>query len=131
LLETVIVNSCEPPINIPESVSIVKAPVVVSAASALRKLPPAMTVAEVFDVPDTSIADACVLVPSNTAPKVEFSVNPALIVANPVCVALGVNVSLESIATLVLPAYIDETTLFPPELASVSISQPDSVCPAV
>ena len=52
---------------------------------------------------------------------------PALICAKPDCVTLGVNVSLESIATLVLPAYIDATTLLPPELASVSIWNPDSV----
>ena len=55
LLATVTVNSCASPTMIPESVSTVSAPVVVSAASALRKLPPAITVLEVFDVPDTII----------------------------------------------------------------------------
>ena len=83
------------------------------------------------EVPDTSTADACVVDPSNTALNVEFNVNPALIDANPVCVALGVKVSFESIATLVLPAYIELTTLSPPALASVSIFQPESVCPDV
>ena len=71
------------------------------------------------------------LVPSNTAPKVEFKVNPALIEANPDCETDGVNVSFDNIQTLVLPAYIEETTLFPPELASVSIFQPDNDCPDV
>ena len=113
------------------SESIVILPVVVSAASALRKFPPANTVADVFVVPETFIDDAYVVAPANIAPSVEFKVIPALIVANPVCVALGVNVSFDSIATLVAPAYIEETTLFPPELANVSIFQPDSVCPAV
>ena len=131
LLETEIVNSCASPTTTPVSLSTVNDPVVVSLASALRKLPPAMTVAEVFDVPETSMFAACVLVPSNTALKVEFSVKPALISANPDCDTLGVKVSLESIATLVLPTYIEDTTLSPPALASVSIFQPDSVCPAV
>ena len=115
----------------PSSVSTVRAPVVVSAASALRKLPPAINVLEVLVVPDTSIDAACVFVPSNTAPSVELSVNPALIDANPVCVTVGVNVSFESIATLVLPANMEPTTLLPPELASVSILNPESVCPDV
>ena len=66
-----------------------------------------------------------------TAPKVEFNVNPALIEENPVCETDGVNVSFDNIPTLVFPAYIDETTLFPPALASVSIFQPDNVCPVV
>ena len=92
---------------------------------------PAINVAEVFVVDDTSIADACVVDPSNTAPNVELSVSPAFIEAKPVCVTVGVKVSFESIATLVLPAYIDETTLLPPALASVSIFQPESVCPEV
>ena len=131
LLSTVIVSSCESPMMTPPSASTVSAPVVLSGASALKKLPPAISVAEVLDVPDTSMCAACVFVPSNTAPSVEFNVNPALIEANPVCVALGVNVSLESIATLVLPAYMELTTLLPPELANVSIFHPESVCPDV
>jgi hypothetical protein len=88
-------------------------------------------VPDVFDVPDTSMFDACVFVHSNTAPSVELSVNPALIEENPDCVTVGVKVSFESIATLVLPAYIEDTTLLPPELASVSIFHPDNVCPEV
>ena len=40
-------------------------------------------------------------VPSNTAPKVEFKVNPALIDAKPVCDTDGVNVSFDSIQTLI------------------------------
>ena len=44
-------------------------------------------------------------------------------VANPVCDADGVKVSFDRIATLVVPAYIDATTLFPPELAIVSITK--------
>ena len=111
------------------SLSIVNAPVVVSAASALKKFPPAITVPEVFVVPDTSKAVADVVVPSNTPPNVEFKVIPALIEANPVCVSDGVNVSFDKIATLVFPAYIEETTLFPPALASVSTFHPDNVCP--
>ena len=83
LLDTVIVSSCESPILIPLSVSNVNCPVDVSAASALRKLPPAISVAEVLLVPDTSMLAACVLVPSNTALNVLLSVKPALISANP------------------------------------------------
>ena len=74
---------------------------------------------------------ACVLVPSNTALKVEVSVKPAFISAKPVWVTLGVNVSLESIATRVLPAYMELTTLLPPELAKVSINHPERVWPDV
>ena len=44
LLETVTVNSCASPTNRPASASIVIAPVVVSAASDLKKFPPAITV---------------------------------------------------------------------------------------
>ena len=113
----------------PVSLSIVRAPVVVSDASALKKLPPAITVPDVFVVLETSKDAADVVCPEKTAPNVEFSVIPAKICANPVCVTEGVNDSLDNIATLVLPAYIDETTLFPPELANVSIFQPDNVCP--
>ena len=40
-----------------------------SAASALRKLPPAITVPDVFVVLDTSIADACDELPENDAPQ--------------------------------------------------------------
>ena len=79
LLETVTENSCASPTINPVSASIVIAPVVVSAASALKKLPPAIIEDDVFVVPDTSNADADVVVPSNTAPKVEFKVIPALI----------------------------------------------------
>ena len=46
--------------------------------------PTPITVAEVLDVLETSIDDASVVDPSNTAPKVELSVRPALIEANPV-----------------------------------------------
>ena len=66
------------------SVSIVIAPVVVSAASDLKKFPPAITVPEVLVVPDTSSAVAAVVVPENTAPNVEFNVIPTYITANPV-----------------------------------------------
>ena len=55
MLVTVTVNSCASPTIIPESVSIVNAPVVVSAASALKKFPPAINDAELFVVPDVSI----------------------------------------------------------------------------
>ena len=54
LLETVTVYSCESPTINPESESIVNAPVVVSAASALKKLPPEINVPELFVVPETS-----------------------------------------------------------------------------
>ena len=46
--ETLIVNSCASPTINPVSSSIVNAPVVVSAASALKKFPPAITVPEVL-----------------------------------------------------------------------------------
>ena len=62
---------------------IVNAPVVVLAASFLIKFPPAINDAELFVVPDVSTKDADVFVPSNTALKFEFNVNPALMVANP------------------------------------------------
>ena len=105
--------------------------VVVSDALALKKFPPAINVEELSVVPLTSIKAACVFVPSNTALNVEFKVIPALMDANPVCVAVGVNVSLDKIATLVVPAYIDATYLSPPELAIVSITNPDWPCVAV
>ena len=136
----VIVNSCPSPIVIPELLSMVRAPVVVSAASALRKLPPAITEAEVFDVDDTSTADACDELPENDAPSVEFNVNPALIDAKPFAAngvpdgdpACGVNASLDNTATRMLPTYIDDMTLLTPlELFTVSIFHPDSVCPDV
>ena len=50
LLDSVTVNSCASPITIPESVSTVIDPVVVSFASALKKFPPAISVLDVFDV---------------------------------------------------------------------------------
>ena len=53
-VETVIDNSCPPPTINPVSVSIVIAPVVVSAASALKKFPPAINDDELFVVPDVS-----------------------------------------------------------------------------
>src|SRR5210317_1155012 len=84
LLVTVIDNSCASPTTSPPSESIVSDPVVVSAASALRKLPPAISDADEFVVELTSTNVACVLVPSNTAPSVELSDRPALISANPV-----------------------------------------------
>jgi hypothetical protein len=56
---------------------------VVSEASALRKFPPAMIEADVFDVLDTFRCVAEVVDPSNTAPRLLFSVNPELIVGNP------------------------------------------------
>ena len=124
-------NSCESPIFKPPSASIVKAPVVVSAASALKKFPPAIILALVLVVLDTSTAGAEVELPSNTPPSVLLSVIPALISANPVCVDDGVNVSFESMAVLVLPTYIEDTTLSPPELPIDSIFQPESVCPEV
>ena len=134
LLVTVTVNSCASPTIIPLSVSMVRAPVVVSAAFDLRKLAPPCNVSPGDDalvVSDVSKVAACVLEPSNTAPSVEFSVIPALIVANPVCVTLGVKVASDKIATRVLPAYMEDTTLLPPELPSVSIFQPESCCPEV
>ena len=132
--DTDTVSSCESPTSIPVSLSIVKAPVVVSAVSALKKLPPAIRVDEEFVVPLTLTNDAEVFVPSNTMPLiVEFNVNPALIVVNPayVVVSVGVNSSFDKIDTLVPPANIAAMTLSPPELAAVSITNPDCVCPAV
>ena len=105
----------------------VNPPVVVSAASAHKKFPAAINVLDVFVVPDTSSNVADVVVPSNTAPSVEFKVIPALTLAKPDWVTVGVNVDADKIATLVLPAYIELTTLSPPELPSVSIFQPDKV----
>src|SRR6056300_296409 len=84
LLVTVIDNSCASPTTNPPSESIVSDPVVVSAASALKKLPPAISDADEFEVELTSMKVACVFVPSNTAPSVELSDRPALISANPV-----------------------------------------------
>src|SRR6056300_139097 len=84
LLVTVIDNSCASPTTNPPSASIVSDPVVVSAASALKKLPPAISDADEFEVELTSMKVACVFVPSNTAPSVELSDRPALISANPV-----------------------------------------------
>ena len=63
----------------PPSASTVIAPVVVSAASALRKFPPAMTDADVLLVLLTSTCVDDVVDPSKTAPSVEFKVSPALI----------------------------------------------------
>ena len=63
----------------------VSPPVVVSATSDLRKLPPAINVPELFVVPDTFKKVADVFVPSNTAPRVSFNVIPDLIAVNPVC----------------------------------------------
>ena len=124
---------------IPELLSIVKAPVVVSEASALRKFPPAMTEADVFDVLDTFRCVAEVVAPSNTAPRLLLSVNPELIVGNPLVnkgepsgdPASGVNVSFERTATLMLPTYMEEITLLTVDAVTVSIFQPDSVCPEV
>ena len=134
-----IVNSCPSPIVIPELLSIVRAPVVVSEASALRKLPPAITVADVFEVDETSIADACDEFPENDAPRDEFNVIPELIAAKPLVAngvtegdpPSGVNASFDSTATLMLPTNMEDMTLLTPDAVTVSIFQPESVCPVV
>ena len=135
----VIVNSCSSPTNKPASASMVKAPVVVSAASALKKLPPAITVAEVFVVPLTSTALACAEFPEKLAPQVEFNVIPEATVANPFAAKgvlvgeppSGVNASFDNTATLVLPTNIDAIVLLTLDAVTVSIFQPESVCPEV
>ena len=134
-----IVNSCPSPIVMPELLSMVRAPVVVSEASALRKLPPAITVGDVFEVLDTSTDDACDEFPENDAPRDEFNVIPELIAAKPLVAngvtegdpASGVNASLDSTATLMLPTNMEDITLLTPDAVTVSIFQPESVCPVV
>ena len=64
-------------------------------------------------------------------PSVEFNVSPALTDAKPVIAESGVNVSFESIATLMLPTYMDEITLLTPDAVTVSIFHPERVCPVV
>mgnify|MGYP004250548055 CR=1 FL=1 len=129
---TDIVTSEPAPNVIPESLVIVNAPVVVLAASFLIKFPPAISDAELFVVPDVSTKDADVFVPSNTALKFEFNVNPALIVVNPDIVVCGVNVTDETMHTCTFPTYILDITLSTlPLSVTVSTFQPDNVCPEV
>ena len=126
--ETVSVSSLVSPTIKPESVSMVNAPVVVSATSALKKFPPAITVLDVFDVPDTLMAAACVEVPENEALNVELSVKPATILAKPVIAVCGVIASLDNIATRSLPTNMEAITLLTPdELLIVSIDHPERV----
>ena len=126
-------SSCVSPTLSPRSESIVSLPTILSLSSALKKFPPAITVPDVFVVLETSILAAEEFVPKNTISLIpEFKVIPGLIDENPDCSLLGVKAALcDKIATLVPPAYIDETTLSPPELAIVSITNPDSPCDAV
>ena len=69
------------------------------------------------------------VVPENTAPRVEFKVIPADMVANPVIGDPGVNPSALNIATRVLPEYMEAITLLTAEsFVIVYILNPDSVC---
>jgi hypothetical protein len=96
------------------------------------KLPPAIIVPDELVVPAVLRNCADVVVPENRAPRVEFRVIPADMVANPVIEAPGVNPSALNIATRVLPEYIEAITLLTAEsLVTVSILNPDSVCPDV
>ena len=116
------------------SFCIVNDPAIASLVSALKKFPPAITVADVFVVLDTSSAAACADDPLKLAPIESFNVIPGNIFGNPVFaesqVASGVNSFFDKIATLTFAAYIEETTCVPPVYVTVSITHPDCVCPS-
>jgi hypothetical protein len=91
-------------------------------------LPPAITVPEMFVVPEIFKLDAVVVDPAKVAPRALLIVIPAYISGNPDGADAGVKVTELIIAILVLPLYIELITLLLPKLSLiVSTFHPDSV----